>query len=166
LRDLAESCIVTDQLGGGTQCEAAALLRHATIATTKTFYARSPDEPSPDPPAPSSASTSTCSSPSASTSCGRLGRTPTPGKRRASSNATGAAVDLVQKGNGFPSRRRLLETMTPVPRGSCSPGVCGRIWRTRYVRARAGCSGPGCTASPSRRSVVARPPSASHCLRL
>ena len=50
-------------------------------------------------PAPSSASTSPCPSPSASTSCGRLGRTTTPTKRRASSTATGTSVDLVQKGS-------------------------------------------------------------------
>jgi hypothetical protein len=46
LRAYAASVVVDS---GGTQYEAAALLRHATVATTNTYYARAQDERSQDP---------------------------------------------------------------------------------------------------------------------
>ena len=46
LRAYAASVVVDS---GGTQYEAAALLRHSTVATTNTYYARAQDERSQDP---------------------------------------------------------------------------------------------------------------------
>ena len=104
LRAYAPSVVVDS---GGSQYEAAALLRHATVATTNTSYARALDERSQDRARAKLRvdlnlflaeridllwTAWTDANPDETVS--------------ASSNATGAAVDLVLKGNGFPSRRK------------------------------------------------------------